>query len=102
RRHTRWPRDWSSDVCSSDLANRKRCEELAERPPVASAKNPLVRGTDDVAPVRPHWFARPNVEIDQYRGERRPNCCRIAWLGHARSEERRVGKECGAGWVRGN
>src|SRR5437870_12812140 len=21
RRHTRWPRDWSSDVCSSDLAN---------------------------------------------------------------------------------
>src|SRR5690625_7056198 len=23
RRHTRWPRDWSSDVCSSDLAPRK-------------------------------------------------------------------------------
>src|SRR5437660_11935583 len=22
RRHTRWPRDWSSDVCSSDLAVR--------------------------------------------------------------------------------
>src|SRR5207253_4361930 len=22
RRHTRWPRDWSSDVCSSDLRNR--------------------------------------------------------------------------------
>src|SRR5690625_3827826 len=22
RRHTRWPRDWSSDVCSSDLNNR--------------------------------------------------------------------------------
>src|SRR5690625_6280269 len=21
RRHTRWPRDWSSDVCSSDLFN---------------------------------------------------------------------------------
>src|SRR5690625_6737901 len=21
RRHTRWPRDWSSDVCSSDLGN---------------------------------------------------------------------------------
>src|SRR5207253_3516444 len=21
RRHTRWPRDWSSDVCSSDLPN---------------------------------------------------------------------------------
>src|SRR5207253_7171554 len=26
RRHTRWPRDWSSDVCSSDLAERSsRC-----------------------------------------------------------------------------
>src|SRR5439155_19178520 len=24
RRHTRWPRDWSSDVCSSDL-----CRSLA-------------------------------------------------------------------------
>src|SRR5439155_3475967 len=22
RRHTRWPRDWSSDVCSSDLGGR--------------------------------------------------------------------------------
>src|SRR5437870_10758383 len=29
RRHTRWPRDWSSDVCSSDLKSnveyRKSC-----------------------------------------------------------------------------
>src|SRR5207253_3330212 len=24
RRHTRWPRDWSSDVCSSDLGFSKR------------------------------------------------------------------------------
>src|SRR5439155_15824048 len=24
RRHTRWPRDWSSDVCSSDLKTRSR------------------------------------------------------------------------------
>src|SRR6266702_8987712 len=23
RRHTRWPRDWSSDVCSSDLAGQR-------------------------------------------------------------------------------
>src|SRR5437870_9511565 len=35
RRHTRWPRDWSSDVCSSDL--RRRLIEasvtfLSERP----------------------------------------------------------------------
>src|SRR5690625_7777751 len=25
RRHTRWPRDWSSDVCSSDLNRPKPC-----------------------------------------------------------------------------
>src|SRR5439155_16318012 len=25
RRHTRWPRDWSSDVCSSDLLTRIAC-----------------------------------------------------------------------------
>src|SRR5690625_7949315 len=24
RRHTRWPRDWSSDVCSSDLSHLHR------------------------------------------------------------------------------
>src|SRR5207253_7590205 len=29
RRHTRWPRDWSSDVCSSDL--REIAERLKER-----------------------------------------------------------------------
>src|SRR6266508_1027038 len=29
RRHTRWPRDWSSDVCSSDLiAGTERLERL--------------------------------------------------------------------------
>src|SRR5207253_8492052 len=27
RRHTRWPRDWSSDVCSSDLELRGGHEE---------------------------------------------------------------------------
>src|SRR5215510_16513056 len=25
RRHTRWPRDWSSDVCSSDLTGATTC-----------------------------------------------------------------------------
>src|SRR5215510_13888748 len=30
RRHTRWPRDWSSDVCSSDLAGGMERTVLAE------------------------------------------------------------------------
>src|SRR5439155_4370640 len=28
RRHTRWPRDWSSDVCSSDLRRSWSCGEV--------------------------------------------------------------------------
>src|SRR5439155_18251394 len=48
RRHTRWPRDWSSDVCSSDLeghrsgrpleltsAQRKQLDDILESGPVA-------------------------------------------------------------------
>src|SRR5439155_3105445 len=31
RRHTRWPRDWSSDVCSSDLAGLARTDDRIER-----------------------------------------------------------------------
>src|SRR5690625_7832035 len=34
RRHTRWPRDWSSDVCSSDLVGKEdeliNYDEIAE------------------------------------------------------------------------
>src|SRR5690625_5735799 len=29
RRHTRWPRDWSSDVCSTDIQAMKRIREMA-------------------------------------------------------------------------
>src|SRR5439155_4609014 len=29
RRHTRWPRDWSSDVCSSDLESYERLRRAA-------------------------------------------------------------------------
>src|SRR6266508_5749469 len=31
RRHTRWPRDWSSDVCSSDLLAGQGLEPNSER-----------------------------------------------------------------------
>src|SRR6267154_3495506 len=41
RRHTRWTGDWSSDVCSSDLAS-KLCSHAADAPPP-----PLVPGSVD-------------------------------------------------------
>src|SRR5690625_149249 len=30
RRHTRWPRDWSSDVCSSDLEATQKLKDTYE------------------------------------------------------------------------
>src|SRR6266508_5953619 len=36
RRHTRWPRDWSSDVCSSDL-HRRGASSLRDRTPWIAA-----------------------------------------------------------------
>src|SRR6266702_7141206 len=48
RRHTRWPRDWSSDVCSSDLADARRLALELARPLVQRAHDPLADG-DEVA-----------------------------------------------------
>src|SRR5690625_1718811 len=43
RRHTRWPRDWSSDVCSSDLIRGPRARYGARsRPADARAKRHLL------------------------------------------------------------
>src|SRR5439155_11291245 len=39
RRHTRWPRDWSSDVCSSDLVD----QELLLRNEYLAAENRILR-----------------------------------------------------------
>src|SRR5262249_58413574 len=68
RRHTRLVSDWSSDVCSSDL--RKIHLELLIRVPLAAM-----------------------IEVDfPTRG---PGYLDLA---RARSEERRVGKECRSRW----
>src|SRR5439155_14823190 len=64
RRHTRWPRDWSSDVCSSDLVFLK--EEMGQ-------------------PSEP--FLLFEIPVGGRRRDHRQ--CR-----GDRSEERRVGKEC--------
>src|SRR5690625_6485639 len=49
RRHTRWPRDWSSDVCSSDLPPWAGRGQRAGRPCHASA--PARRGVGALPPV---------------------------------------------------
>src|SRR5439155_13576591 len=82
RRHTRWPRDWSSDVCSSDLFE----FVLA----VAGFAEDSQNGFDS----RQQLFFRQKIRED--RG--------LGWeaaqppADKNRSEERRVGKECRSRW----
>src|SRR5690606_40926149 len=78
RRHTVFSRDWSSDVCSSDLVQRElvvaRGERLVEDCREIAAGADIGRGDDRVA-----------VADLQRR-------VRLAAAGDDRSEERRVGE----------
>src|SRR5207253_7988854 len=92
RRHTRWPRDWSSDVCSSDLGRFRRVRSKRYR-------------TDVVKQSKRHGYhpfaARPTIRWGrtrhwlQTRGM--PHNLDDFIASHPitklRSEERRVGKE---------
>src|SRR5690625_7566808 len=73
RRHTRWPRDWSSDVCSSDLNSAR------------SAK-----------------YCKSSLLTAGFSSNRFPikiSIITTVFSGVApRSEERRVGKESRVGW----
>src|SRR5690606_41120755 len=77
RRHTRFSRDWSSDVCSSDLAPWREHIDLGDQAEVAHANG------EGEAESRIELDDAPIVVLDQGRDD-------------ARSEERRVGKECGS------
>src|SRR5947209_10409245 len=72
RRHTRYWRDWSSDVCSSDLVT----AAVFDRDTVAHL-------LDQVAASPADWAERVVADFA---------------TGDNRSEERRVGKECRSRW----
>src|SRR2546421_3662026 len=82
RRHTRSDRDWSSDVCSSDLTKPPAC------PPARAGE---VKGT---LIFRGREGRRGS---DPGRGRRHPAAFRDPG-SCPRSEERRVGKECRSRW----
>src|SRR5437763_16098593 len=71
RRHTRYIGDWSSDVCSSDLA---------------AAPPPIPFGTPGLA----------GAAVPNGIGGGAAAGTGLGALSRARSEERRVGKECRA------
>src|SRR5206468_9567349 len=93
RRHTRSDRDWSSDVCSSDLDHcalnvalygaRARRWSMTER-----GRGAIVRDAESfkIGPSRLAWTGRElTIEINEVT---------VPWpLPLRRSEERRVGKE---------
>src|SRR5206468_7691777 len=92
RRHTRSDRDWSSDVCSSDLlqqlsestrspARLAGVLALGFRLTVPQCAKPL----PDNFPLNPKGF---NAKVQYADGIEN------------RSEERRVGKECRSRWAR--
>src|SRR5207245_3877179 len=94
RRHTRCDRDWSSDVCSSDLGGGLTAQGAAGESHASLSPNEsthsipgravYLRNRDAV--TRPEWRSMPiSVPV------RLAACLSLRW----RSEERRVGSEVG-------
>src|SRR5262249_58233290 len=94
RRDTRLVSDWSSDVCSSDLAGRVVALE-GQRQTLASGD----RLVSDRRQGR--WGGRVHLHGEGLRAVREVGVAAVGGGDDMRSEERRVGKECGCGWVRG-
>src|SRR5207253_6873284 len=97
RRHTRWPRDWSSDVCSSDLVDRYfQTFGAGDRLEVAVDER-VVLWVHVAAAIEPgkciRWQGSPRAveDLEVVRIVRETEDF------EARSEERRVGKGC-RGW----
>src|SRR5690606_41093147 len=92
RRHTRFSRDWSSDVCSSDLVSgvAHRVSDMAAPEPAAHAapakksKAAAAQAASMVDPMQ--WWGALTQQFQQIATDA---------MKDARSEERRVGKESG-------
>src|SRR5438445_9604494 len=82
RRHTRYWRDWSSDVCSSDLRSPCSSAVLAVAGPMQAITVTLCG-----LPAMPTRFRTVEEEVNRTASKPPPLM---------RSEERRVGKECRA------
>src|SRR5256884_6385838 len=83
RRHTRCSRDWSSDVCSSDLkeSTGPAADYTLSLAPAALTIVQGATGNTTVTITRTNFTDAVTLS-----------------LGGARSEERRVGKECRSRW----
>src|SRR5690625_7083055 len=84
RRHTRWPRDWSSDVCSSDLGAAAQGKHLWARIDAVQRVYELV-----------HRLPQADAQVDT-RGQM---LLQVAEIGRASCRER-VWKTQVAEWVK--
>src|SRR3546814_1582037 len=77
--------DWSSDVCSSDLAKARRFAAGGHRRPPLSKVLTMAKGQK-----------KSNRETRKPKAEepKKPNASNPSTKAGVRSEERRVGKEC--------
>src|SRR5690606_41162497 len=97
RRHTRFSRDWSSDVCSSDLSiSAFRYQPASMRLPIGHELYGLLRMLGRFAIARQ---AGKGLHSDQIQGME-PMLTDALVQQMLRSEERRVGKEGGGRWAR--
>src|SRR5690606_39697561 len=99
RRHSRFSRDWSSGVCSSDLTPEGFLLSLRVTPDAGRDAIDGVESRDDGSTVL-------RVRVNAVPDKGKANAAVIALLAKtlsvpksSRSEERRVGKERGTGRV---
>src|SRR5690606_40193914 len=92
RRHTRFSRDWSSDVCSSDLSQDKDKRDAEDLP---RAKTPIDPNAGQGPRAESVDSGTAGELLDQ-RGMQ--NSAHLGRVSISRSEERRVGKECRSQW----
>src|SRR5207253_7220620 len=86
-RHTRWPRDWSSDVCSSDLSLLLASAHLL----VVLTLSPSRKRISAIRPLVFDATAESSPSIRPLKATRLSGIPGVAKT--RRSEERRVGKE---------
>src|SRR3712207_8768987 len=87
RRHTRYWRDWSSDVCSSDLPSLEESARLLGRRPWAVFRSVVLPQSTGAV-----WAGGLLVFLYTLSDFGAVQLLRY------RSEERRVGKECRSRW----
>src|SRR5206468_8111610 len=94
RRHTRSDRDWSSDVCSSDLTGLGgKGMRMVRTPRELEASLNVCRSEARSA------FGDDSLYLERWLDETRHVEVQVAVDRYGRrSEERRVGKECRSGW----